>query len=297
MSARNWALLLFLSLLWGGSFLFYKVLVAVLPPLTLVLGRVAIAAIALNLGLILVGKPVPWSRKNLPRFALLGLLNNVVPFILICWGETRISSGLASILNATTPLFLAPLAHILMRDDRLSRAKIVAVMLGFCGVVVLVGPAAFSPGQEIGGELAVLAAAFIYALGAIYGKSFHDLPALHTATGQISAATMMMLPLALAIDRPWTLPVPDAPAIAALLAFALLSTALAYVLFYRLLAAAAATHIALVSFLMPVHALWLGAVFLHEPVTVPALAGMALIGVGLFASDGGLLRLVFRPAR
>src|ERR1700760_168266 len=112
MSARNWGLLLFLSLLWGGSFFFYKVLVAALPPLTVVLGRVGIAAIALNLGLLATGRFVPWTWVLAKRFLLLGLLNNVIPFILICWGETRISSGPASILNATTPIFIVLVAHV-----------------------------------------------------------------------------------------------------------------------------------------------------------------------------------------
>jgi drug/metabolite transporter (DMT)-like permease len=290
MTARNWGLLLFLSLLWGGSFFFYKVLVAALPPLTVVLGRVGIAAIALNLALWAMGQPVPWSGTLFRRFLLLGLLNNVIPFILICWGETRISSGLASILNATTPIFIVVVAHLLTEDEKLSRAKLAAVALGFAGVLVLIGPAAFAPGQQLGGEIAVLAAALTYAFGATYGKTFKGIPPLQIATGQITAATAVMLPLALAVDRPWTLAMPSLQTWAALLAIALVSTALAYAVFYRLMASVSATNISLVTFLLPVNALWLGAAFLGEAVTAQALAGMALIGGGLAVIDGRLLR-------
>jgi drug/metabolite transporter (DMT)-like permease len=285
MSTRNWLLLLLLSLLWGGSFFFYKVLVAELPPLTVVLGRVGIAAIALNLGLWASGRGVPWTWALAKRFLLLGLLNNVIPFILICWGETRISSGLASILNATTPIFMIPVTHWLTEDEKLSVPKLMAVALGFAGVAVLVGPAAFSAGQQIGGEVAVLAAALTYAFGATYGKTFKHLPALDVTTGQTTMATLVMLPLTLAVDRPWSLPMPSLHAWAALLAIALVSTALAYVVFYRLIANAGATNISLVTFLLPINALWLGAAFLGEHVTLQALVGMALIGAGLMAID------------
>jgi drug/metabolite transporter (DMT)-like permease len=139
------------------------------------------------------------------------------------------------------------------------------------------------------GQGAVLLAAFIYALGAIYGRRFRDVPPIQTATGQITAALLILLPLSLLLDRPWTLPMPDAGAWAALFGIALLSTALAYVLFYRLLATTTATLVSLVAFLMPVNALWLGALFLDEAITLQSLAGMALIGLGLVAIDGRLL--------
>jgi drug/metabolite transporter (DMT)-like permease len=294
MSARNWTSLLFLSLLWGGSFFFYKVLVAELPPLTIVLGRVGIAAIALNLGLWATGRRVLWTWTLAKRFALLGLLNNVIPFILICWGETRITSGLASILNATTPIFLVMVAHVLTRDEKLSAAKIAAVVLGFAGVAVLVGPASFAAGQQVGGELAVLAAACTYAFGATYGKRFNGLPPIEIATGQITAAAVMMLPVALVADRPWTLAMPSAAAWASLLAISLVSTALAYVVFYRLIVTAGATNISLVTFLLPINALWLGAAFLGEPITMQAVSGMALIGAGLAVIDGRIMPLSSR---
>jgi drug/metabolite transporter (DMT)-like permease len=290
MTARNWAVLLFLSLLWGGSFFFYKVLVAVLPPVTVVAGRVAIAALALNLWLWAKAAPLPLSLPLWKRFALLGILNNVVPFILIAWGETRIDSGLAGVLNALTPIFIVLVAHFTTTDEKISTGKLVGVGFGFAGTAVLVGHGAFSFSGDVSGQLAVLLAAFFYALGAVYGRRFRDVPPIQTATGQITAALLMLLPLALLVDRPWTLPMPGVEAWAALFGIALLSTALAYVLFYRLLLTATATMASLVAFLMPVNALWLGALFLDEPITLQALAGMALIGVGLAAIDGRLLK-------
>jgi len=285
MSARNWGLLLFLSLLWGGSFFFYKVLVAELPPVTVVLGRVGIAAIALNLGLLVTGRPVPWTWPLFKRFLLLGLLNNVIPFILICWGETRISSGMASILNATTPFFIMLVAHFVTEDEKFSAPKLVAMALGFAGVLVLIGPAALAARQQLGGEIALLAATIVYAFGGLYGKVFKGIPPIQIATGQITAATCVLLPLALAVDRPWTLAMPSLSAWAALLAIALFSTALAYVVFYRMMETAPVTSISLVTFLLPVNTLWLGAAFLDESVTWQALGGMALIGAGLAAID------------
>ena len=291
MSARNWALLLFLSLLWGGSFFFYKILVAVLPPVTVVAGRVAIAALALNLWLAVRGVPLPLSPPLWKRFVLLGILNNVVPFILIAWGETRIDSGLASILNAVTPIFIVLVAHVTTADEKISGGKLMGVGFGFLGTAVLVGPAAFqSISGGVEGQMAVLLAAFIYALGAVYGRRFHDVPAIQTATGQITAAVLMLLPLSLLLDRPWTLPMPGAGAWAALFGIALLSTALAYVLYYRMVANVGATYMSLVTLLIPPIALLLGAAFLGESVTLQALAGMTIIILGLAATNERFFR-------
>src|SRR5579864_1321857 len=155
MNAKGWGLLLLLALLWGSSFFFYKILVAVLPPVTVVLGRVGIAAVAMNLWLFSTGQRVPLSNGRWLRFLLLGFLNNVLPFILIAWGETRISSGMASILNATTPIFMVAVAHWGTEDEKLSPAKAVGIALGILGVMVLVGPSAFGGGGTVWGELAV----------------------------------------------------------------------------------------------------------------------------------------------
>jgi drug/metabolite transporter (DMT)-like permease len=294
MSLRNWGLLLLLALLWGSSFFFYKILVAALPPVTVVLGRVGIAAIALNLWLAARRTHLPLSRALWLRFFLLGLLNNVIPFILIAWGETRITSGMASILNATTPIFMVMVAHVGTQDEKLSWPKIAGIVFGITGTIVLVGPAAFSGASAVWGEAAVIGSSLCYGFGGVYGRRFKDLPALVTATGQITGAALILLPLSLVVDRPWTLFVkghlPGPGVWASLLAIALVNTALAYVVYYRMLANVGVTYISLVTFIIPIIALLLGAAFLHESVTPGALAGMAIIALGLAAIDGRLLR-------
>jgi len=290
MNARNWGLLLLLALLWGSSFFFYKVLVAVLPPVTVVLGRVGIAAIAMNIWLLAQGQRMPGGRRLWLRFVLLGFLNSVLPFILIAWGETRISSGMASILNATTPIFMVAVAHWGTEDEKLSPGKAVGIALGILGVIVLVGPSAFSGGGTVWGELAVVCASCSYAFGGVYSRRFKGLPPLQAATGQMTGATLVLLPLSILLDRPWTLPMPHSGVWAAWLAIALVNTALAYVVYYRMVARVGVTYISLVTFLIPVIALFLGTAFLDESVTLQALGGMAIIALGLAATNERLLR-------
>ena len=291
MSARNWGLLLLLALLWGSSFFFYKVLVAALPPITVVLGRLGLAAAAMHLWLLAQGQSMPISAKLCRRFLLLGFLNCSFPFVLIAWAELRIASGLASILNATTPIFMVAVAHWSTDDEKLSAGKAIGIALGILGVIVLVGPGALSGGGAIWGELAVIAASCSYGFGGVYSRRFRDMSPLQAATGQMTGATVLLIPLSLLIDRPWTLAMPHLDVWAAWLAIALVNTALAYALYYRMIANIGATYISLVTLLIPPIALLLGAVFLGEAVTLQALAGMAIIALGLAASDGRLLRL------
>ena len=288
MGAPEWLALFALSGLWGGSFFFFKVLVAELPPFTVVLGRVAIAALALNLLLWARRDPLRLPTGQWGPFLVLGLINNVIPFSLIAFGETRITSGEAAILNATTPIFTILVAHFATSDEKLTPARSLGVLFGFLGVGVLIGRealAGFGQGDLVGDGACLLAAA-VYGLGALYGRRFKGLPPLKIATGQVSASSLILIPLAVLVDRPWTLPAPSTGAWMALLALALLSTAVAYLLYFRILAVAGATNIVLVTFLLPASALALGAVFLGEAVTAGALGGMALIGLGLAAIDG-----------
>ncbi|HKQ44924.1 MAG TPA: DMT family transporter [Rhizomicrobium sp.] len=288
MSARNWGLLVLLALLWGSSFYFYKVLIAVLPPVTVVLGRVGIAAIALNLWLWAQGQALPLKDGMWLRFLWLGFLNNVVCFVLIAWSETRITSGMASILNGTTPIFMVLVAHWLTHDDRMSVNKVTGILFGFAGTLVLVGPDALAGGGELLGELAVIAASCLYAFAAVYSRRFTAMPALVAATGQVTGATAILLPLSLLFDRPWTLAMPGADIWASLLFIALMNTAAAYWVYYKMLATTGVTYISLVTFLIPPVALLLGAVFLQESITLHALIGMAIIALGLLAVDGRL---------
>jgi drug/metabolite transporter (DMT)-like permease len=289
MGPREWALLIALSVVWGGSFLFIGVAVKELPPLTIVALRVVLAAIALQLVMRLIGVRVPSSRDAWRAFFGMGILNNVIPFVLIVWGQSHIASGLASILNATTPLFTVIVAHVLTRDERLTGLRLMGVLVGFAGVAVMIGAAALdSLGVDVAAQLAVLAAALSYAFSGVYGRRFKAMgiaPAA-TATGQLTASSLMLLPAALLVDRPWTLPMPSTTTVAAMLALALLSSAFAYILFFRLLEAAGATNTGLVTFLIPVSAILFGTLLLGEVLEPKHLGGMALIAVGLLLIDG-----------
>lgn len=298
MSLQVWIWLLSLSVLWGGSFFFAKVATGELQPLTVVFGRVALAAIALNIVLFanrqsLFRRATPWST-----YFAMGLLNNLVPFSLIFWGQTHIAVGLASILNATTPLFTLVVAHFLTSDERMTGAKGSALLIGLAGVALLLGPdMLLQSNASIWGEVACLAAALSYAFAGIYGRRFKamGINPLEAASGQVTASTLFILPIMLFVDRPWTLPAgPSLTVWGALAALALLSTALAYVLYFRILAVAGATNLLLVTFLIPPIAILLGAAFLGERLVLRHFEGMALIGVGLAIIDGRIGRLLRR---
>jgi drug/metabolite transporter (DMT)-like permease len=233
--------------------------------------------------------PILWMR-----FLLLGLLNNVIPFVLIAWGETRITSGMASILNATTPIFMVVVAHMLTQDEKLSVNKVAGIVFGFAGTMVLVGPDAFAGGSLVWGELAVIGASCVYAFAAVYSRRFKGLPPLQAATGQITGGALILLPLSLAVDHPWTLAMPSLPMWASLLTIALLNTAAAYWVYYKMLATTGVTYISLVTFLIPPVALLLGVLFLNEIITLHALMGMAIIALGLAAVDGRIWKWLFR---
>lgn len=315
MDATEWALLLALSVLWGGSFFFVEVALGGLPPLTLALLRVAIAAAALRaaaatLAAISPARTVPATAPRhaasppsgtpAPRptgrpwaaFAVMGLLNNVVPFGLIFWAQQHLTGGLAAILNATTPLWGVLLAHVVLSDERLTPNRLAGVLTGLAGVAVMVGPAA--PGDlgaaAVPAQVAVLLAAVSYACAGLYGRRLKSLPPAEAAAGQLTASTVLLLAPVALLERPWTLSPPGAGALTAVLGLALLSTALAYTLYFRLLRTAGATNLLLVTLLIPATALLLGSLVLAEPLETGQLAGMALIGLGLALIDGRPLR-------
>lgn len=303
MTLKDWGLLVALSMLWGGSFLFTGIAVRELPPLTIVALRVSLAALALGGVAHLLGLSMPRRREVWLAFFGMGLLNNLIPFCLIVWGQTQIASGLASILNATTPLFTVLIAHVLTDDEKMTGNRLAGVIVGFAGVAAMIGPAAL--GGSLGGglesgllpQLAVLGAAVSYGFAGIFGRRFKRLgvPPLITATGQVTASTLMLVPVALLADHPWLLPPPSLTTWGAIVGLALLSSALAYVIFFRILAAAGATNIALVTFLIPVSAILLGSLVLGERLEPRHFGGMALIAAGLACIDGRIAaRLVGR---
>jgi drug/metabolite transporter (DMT)-like permease len=287
MEATEWLLLAVLSILWGGSFFFNAVALADLPPLTVVFTRVAMAAAALWLVIALSGQRPTVTFRLALAFVAMGVLNNVIPFTLIVWGQTRIGSGLASILNATTPLFTVVLAHWLTHDERLTPTRLAGVAFGLLGVMVMIGPRAFQHlGLVVVAQLAVVGAAIAYALAGIFGRRFRGTSPLVTAAGQLSASALIMLPLVVALDKPTSLAAPAMATWGALFGLALLSTAVAYVIYFRILARAGATNLLLVTFLVPVSALLLAITFLGEKLDLRQLTGMAFIGFSLVAIDG-----------
>jgi drug/metabolite transporter (DMT)-like permease len=290
LGAAEWTLLLALGLLWGGSFFFAKIALGGFPPLTLVFGRVAIAALALVLLARATGVALP-ARAAWPALLVMGALNNAIPFALIFWGQQAIASALAAILNATTPLFTVLVAHAFTRDERLTPARLFGVGLGFAGAVATIGPDALGGlGVALAAQLACLGAALSYGFAGVWGRRFRGQPPLATAAGQLVASSVLILPLAVAVDAPWTLAMPPPGAWAALVALALASTALGYVIYFRILATSGATNVLLVTFLIPVGALALGAGFLGERLEPRHGLGLALIALGLAVLDGRPLK-------
>ena len=292
-----WAMLITLSVLWGGSFFFAEVALRGLPTLTVVFLRVALGAAVL--WLVFLASVPKEKRTNLPwkDFLIMGFLNNAVPFSLLVWGQTQISSSLASIINATTPFFTVLVAHVLLADERMSKAKVIGVTAGFAGIVVLMGPGVFGGGDVgLAGQVACVGAAVSYALAATFGRRFAGVTPLATATGQVTCSSLLLLPLVCLIDQPWTLNMPGWDVIGSVIGIAVGSTALAYILYFRILQVAGATNVALVTFLVPVSAIVLGTLILGEVLRPEHIAGMALIGLGLAIIDGRLFELL-RPAR
>ena len=288
MGSAEWGLLLLLSGLWGASFFFFKILVAAWPPMTVVMGRLILASLALNL---IARSRKDWSpppREVWPGLLALGALTAAIPFSLIAYGETKITSGLASILNATTPIFTLLIAHVLTKDDRLSWRRGLGVALAFLGVVVVVGPSAFtSVGRAaLPGELAALAAALTYGFAGVYGRRFRGLKPMQIAVGQVTGGALLITPMALIFEHPWTLPLAAMTVWGALVGLALLSTALAFLIYFRILSTAGATNVSLVTCISPIVAIALGFLLLGERLDPRNFAGLGLIALGLIAIDG-----------
>ena len=297
MTTREWGLLFLLSLLWGGSFFFIGVAVRELPPLTLVTLRAGIAALLLWACAPLIGVSLPKSGRAVAALALLGFGNNALPFALIAWGQTHVPSGLASILNAATPLFTVLAAHVLTAEEKLSGLKLFGTAAGLAGVAWLLGPdLLWGASANVWAEFAILVAALSYALSAIFARRMRSfgLKPIDVAAGQATAATLFLAPLALIFDKPWMLPTPSVAVMASVLAIAAFSTALAYVVYFRILAGAGATNVLLVTLLVPATSVILGALFLHERLLPRQFLGFALIALGLAFIDGRLPRALAR---
>ena len=289
MRARDWLLMVLLSALWGGTFFFVAVAVAEIPPLTLVLARLSIAGAVLVPLVCLIGQRLPSGLPAWRDFAIMALVNNILPFSLIFWGQTHIESGLASVLNATTPL-MGLLVLRFVAGEAMGANKLAGVLVGLAGVAVLIGPnlqAASS--NSLLGMLACLGGALSYGFSSLWGRRMSAFHPIVTSAAQLACSTAMMLPVAAVADRFWLLPAPSGAALAATLALALASTALAYVIFFRIMASAGPSNVMLVTLLIPVSAIALGSVFLGEALSARQIAGALVIASGLILIDGRLL--------
>jgi drug/metabolite transporter (DMT)-like permease len=300
MNGRDWAILGTLALIWGGAFFFIGVAVRHVPPLTYVWLRLSIAAAAMWLFLRWKGRPLGLPRNAWGSMLVLAFLNNALPFTLFGWGQTHIASGLASILNATTPIWGVVVAHFLTHDERMTPRKVAGVLLGFGGVATMIGPSLLSSlGSSALAQLACVTASLSYALAAVWARRFRrqGISPLSVTTGQLTAGAAMMLPVAMLVDRPWTHAFPTPTAWGAIVSLALFCTAFGYVLYFRLIETSGATNALLVTLLVPPVAILLGGMFLAETLAPQDFIGLALIALGLAAIDGRLLRLFSRAPR
>lgn len=279
-------LLVLLASFWGSAFLFIKVAVAEIPPMSLAAGRVALGAVILYGVLRLRGQRLPLRLRLWGRAALVGLSGTVMPFFLIGWGQQSVDSALTAICMATVPLFTLPLAHFLTHDERLSAAKIIGVVIGFSGVVLLTlegsGQSAGSPANAtFAGLVAILTAAFGYALSGIIIHRLPDKDPLVTGTMILTSGAVILLILAIMTDAPWTLR-PGRDALLSLIVIGVFPTALATIILIRLIARAGATFVSLNNYLVPVVGIACGVIWLDETVGLVALLAFALILAGVF---------------
>ena len=292
LSAQTWILLIALGAIWGASFLFARIAVLEIPPLTLVFARVAIAAMALNIFIFFNTNDYRPSHSMWMNFAIMGVLNNIIPFGLIFYGQTEIGAGLAAVVNAMTPIWTIIIANFTTNDERFSKNKAIGIILGFIGVAILIGSSALTGlSASVWGQIAVLGATISYGCAGVFGRRFKDVPPMQTARGQLTMSSAIILPFALFLDQPWSLTVPSFWAIASVLALALICTAYAYILFFRILSTAGATNVSLVTFLVPPSAILLGIIVLGETLEMRQIIGTTIIMVGLIVIDGRLLRL------
>ncbi len=290
MGAGLWFLIVILSIIWGASFFFVEIAVEKMTPLTIVLYRVGFAAFLLWGFVWFTDRKMPKNPGIWGAFLAIGILNNVIPFTLITWGQQYIDSSLASILNATTPVFSVILAHFLTKDEPLTTNRLTGVLFGWIGVAILIGIEALSGvGMKIAGQAAVLGAALLYAIAAIFGRRFKNIDPVVVAAGMLTGSTIIMIPLAFMIEQPLALD-PAPVTWAALFGLSAVSTALAYIIYFHVLSKAGATNILLVTFLIPVSAIFLGMMVLSETPGWNVFLGLALIFIGLIFIDGRLLK-------
>jgi drug/metabolite transporter (DMT)-like permease len=298
MTRGDWAILLFLALIWGAAFFFIHVAVAHVAPLTYVWLRVSIAALGLLAWMRWKGEKLSLPLPVWGMMLILALLNNIIPFALFGWAQQHIASGLASILNATTPIWGVVVAHIATSDEKMTPAKLIGIVIGFAGVATMIGPDLLASGGSLLPQLACIAASLCYALAGVWARRFKPmgLKPLKVATAQLLVGALVMTPVSLTVSQPWIGGSPSLTALGAIAVLALACTALGYVLYFRLIDSAGATNATLVTLLVPPVAILLGAIFLGELLTGGQILGLAFIALGLAVIDGRLISAVRRKA-
>jgi len=298
MTRGDWAILIVLALIWGAAFFFIHVAVAHVAPLTYVWLRLSIAAVGLLAWMRWKGEKLSLPLPVWGAILLLALLNNVVPFALFGWAQQHIASGLASILNATTPIWGVVVAHIATSDEKITPAKLIGVVVGFVGVATMIGPDLLTSGESIVPQLACIAASLCYALAGVWARRFRPmgLKPLKVATAQLLVGALVMTPVSLTVAEPWIGGSPSLAALGAITVLALACTALGYVLYFRLIDSAGATNATLVTLLVPPIAILLGALFLGELLNGTQFLGFAFTALGLAVIDGRLIAAVRRKA-
>ncbi|MEM7290186.1 MAG: DMT family transporter [Pseudomonadota bacterium] len=296
-STKDWIMIATLAFIWGGSFLFGRILMLEWPPFTVVFLRVALAAAALWVFLLITQRSFPTDRRFLCAILIMGVLNNVIPFSLILIGQREIGSGLAAVVNAMTPIWTLIIANRFTSDEKISANKITGILLGFAGVGVLIG------GDLIQGltasawaQGAVLGATISYGFAGVFGKRFRDQDPITVSTGQLTASSLVIFPVMLITEGFFNISSPDTELVIATLGLSILCTALTYVLFFKILASAGATNVSLVTFLVPVSAILLGIIWLGEQLTIGNVVGLLLIIAGLVFVDGRLIHRM-RPSK
>ncbi len=276
----------------GTSYYFIEILIRHLPPLTIVTIRVILASLVLWGVVFLMKLKKPGSFKQWRSLFILAFINNAVPFTLFVWAQNYIASSMAAVLNATMPFFTVILAALFLSDEKMNRFKLLGVPIGIIGTAILIGPNLQSGTMSVLGQLSALLATFLYAVSSVYARRFKEwgLSPIMIATGQVTMAALMLLPVALIVEQPWTLSMPPVETFYALIGITMLGTVMSYILYFKLIDSAGATNASLVTFLNPVTAIILGTLLLGEIITSTQMLGILFIILGLMIIDGRLFR-------
>jgi len=299
LGAVEWGLIALQSMLWGSSYFFIAVVQPELPAFTIAALRTIPAAAVLLLIVLSLGYRLPATLAEWRLFIAFSAFNTVLPFLLIVWGQARATGGMAAILNATAPLFGIFLAHLLTHDEKLSWNKLAGILVGITGVGILVGyDVVAGQSADLWARLALLAAPFCYVSANIFvRRRLGHYPAFVIAVMQMVGAMFVAFPLALAIDQPWTLPVPSLQALGAIVGMGVLGSALASLCHFTVLQRAGATNASLVTLIMPLTPIMLGGMFLGERLSARDIAGALVIAAALIIIDGRAFRALRRAAR